>query len=104
MLATVKVQLDSSHAKQEEEEEQYSVSPTTDSPTQQYWRKAVVMCKRGYHEGMTFWALLEYRQIIPGWEEGGLTFHSGEHIGDPVQSCLFNPNRHLTDLSVQDAY
>lgn len=37
VLAALKVQLDSNHAKQEEEEEQqYSVSPTTVSLTQQY--------------------------------------------------------------------
>lgn len=39
-----------------------------DNPAQHYWRKAVVivMRSRGYHEGKSFWSLLEYRQTIPG--------------------------------------
>lgn len=72
----------------------------TDSPAQQYWRKAVVIatCSRGYHEGKSFWSLLEYRQTIAG-EVGHST---AVRESEPVQSSPFNPNRHLTGLCLQE--
>lgn len=72
----------------------------TDSPAQQSCYKAVVIatCSRGYHEGKSFWSLLEYRQTITG-EVGHST---AVRESEPVQSSPFNPNRHLTGLSLQE--
>lgn len=72
----------------------------TDSHAQQYSCKAVVIAtrSRGYHEGKSFWSLLEYRQTITG-EVGHST---AVRESEPVQSSPFNPNRHLTGLCLQE--
>lgn len=75
-------------------------SVNTDSPAHQNCCRAVVIatCSRGYHEGKSFWSLLEYRQTIAG-EVGHST---AVRESEPVQSSPFNPNRHLTGLCLQE--